>query len=133
MKKKPLINAIRTESAPQAVGPYSQAVRAGNFLFISGQIPLDPESGEMKGGSVGDRADQVLKNIEAVCRAAGAELESVVRTTVYLTDMEDFATVNEVYGRRFSGCFPARMAVGVQSLPKGADVAMDAVAFMEDE
>lgn len=133
MKKKSRITSIRTESAPQAVGPYSQAVRAGDFLFISGQIPLDPETGEMRGGSIGDRAEQVLKNIEAVCLAAGAELRSVVRTTVYLTNMDDFGAVNAVYARHFSGRFPARMAVGVASLPKGADLAMDAVAFVEED
>ncbi|MEW5735008.1 MAG: RidA family protein [Thermodesulfobacteriota bacterium] len=133
MKKKPRITAISTEAAPPAVGPYSQAVRAGSFLFVSGQLPLDPETGQMIGGSVADRAEQVIRNIEAICRAGGGDLKSVVRTTVYLTSMDDFAAVNEVYAAHFSGRFPARMAVGVKSLPKGADIAMDAVAFVTEE
>ena len=114
--------------APGAVGPYSHAVKAGGLLFISGQIPLDPESGELVGDAPAEQATQCLKNLEAVCAAAGASLRDAVRCTVYLTDLAGaFAPVNEAYGEFFPSDPPARVAIGVSALPKGARVEMDAV------
>jgi len=119
---------IHTADAPAAIGPYSQAVRAGEMLFCSGQIPLDPATGTLIEGDFRAQADRVLRNIEAVIRAAGFEMADVVRTTVYLVDLADFAILNEMYGQRFSEPFPARVTVGVSSLPKGARVELDAIA-----
>ena len=113
--------------APAAIGPYSHAVRAGGLLFCSGQIPLDPDSGELVGDTPAEQATQCLKNLEAVCAAAGASLHDAVRCTVYVTDMGAFAEVNEAYGAFFASDPPARVAIGVAALPKGAQVEMDAV------
>src|SRR3954462_14780131 len=106
--------------APAAIGPYSHAVRAGGLLFCSGQIPLDPDSGELVGDTPGEQARRCLENLEAVCSAAGASLADAVRVTVYLTDMAAFAEVNDVYGGFFSSDPPARGAIGVAGLPQGA-------------
>jgi 2-iminobutanoate/2-iminopropanoate deaminase len=116
--------------APAAIGPYSHAVRAGNLLFCSGQIPLDPESGELVGDTPGDQTRRCLENLTAVCSAAGASLADAVRMTVYLTDMGAFAEVNEAYGEYFEADPPARVAIGVASLPKGAQVEIDAVVAL---
>ena len=113
--------------APAAIGPYSHAVRAGGLLFCSGQIPLDADSGELVGDTPGEQAGQCLRNLQAVCGAAGATLADAVRITVYLTDMAAFAAVNEVYGTFFESDPPARVAIGVAALPKGAQVEIDAV------
>lgn len=113
--------------APAAVGPYSHAVRAGGLLFCSGQIPLDPETGELVGATAGEQARQCLHNLEAVVAAAGAQLADAARVTVYLTDMGAFAEVNEVYETFFPADPPARVAFGVAALPKGAQVEIDAV------
>ena len=118
---------VQAGGAPAAIGPYSHAVRSGGLLFCSGQIPLDPRSGELVGGSVADQAGRCLENLAAVCQAAGASLGDAVRVTVYLTDMGQFAAVNEVYGSFFESSPPARVAIGVAALPKGAQVEMDAV------
>lgn len=120
--------AVATDQAPKAIGPYSQAVRAGRWLFCSGQIGLDPASGELVGGGVTAETTRVLENLSAVLQAAGASLADVVRTTIYLTDLGDFAPVNEVYARYFSAPFPARATIGVAALPRGAAVEIDAVA-----
>ncbi|HEV7807409.1 MAG TPA: Rid family detoxifying hydrolase [Solirubrobacteraceae bacterium] len=116
--------------APAAIGPYSHAVRAAGLLFCSGQIPLHPDSGELVGTTPADQARQCLRNLQAVCAAAGTSLADAVRMTVYLTDMAAFAAVNEVYGTFFEADPPARVAIGVASLPKGAQVEIDAVVAL---
>jgi 2-iminobutanoate/2-iminopropanoate deaminase len=118
--------------APPAVGPYSHAVRAGGLLFCSGQIPLDAESGQLVGDGPGDQARQCLENLAVVCAAAGASLGDAVRLTVYLTDMQAFGEVNEVYETYFEGDPPARVAIGVAALPKGAHVEIDAIVALPD-
>ena len=116
--------------APAAIGPYSHAVRAGGLLFCSGQIPLDADSGELVGDTPAEQVGQCLRNLQAVCAAAGATLADAVRVTVYLTDIGAFAAVNEVYGTFFEADPPARVAIGVASLPKGAQVEVDAVVAL---
>lgn len=116
--------------APAAIGPYSHAVSAAGLLFCSGQIPLDPDSGELVGGTLGEQATQCLNNLTAVCAAAGASLADAVRLTVYLTDIGTFAEVNEAYGAFFQVDPPARVAIGVASLPKGAAVEIDAIVAL---
>jgi 2-iminobutanoate/2-iminopropanoate deaminase len=118
--------------APAAVGPYSHAVRAGGLLFCSGQIPLDPSSNTLVSGTIGEEATRCLENLQMVAAAAGTTLEDAVRLTVYLTDIEDFAEVNEAYGTFFPADPPARVAIGVASLPKGARVEVDAVIALPD-
>lgn len=124
------IEAIASDRAPAAIGPYSQAVRAGGFLFCSGQIPLDPQTGELVGGDAAAQAERVMENIAAVLDAAGCGFGNVVKSTVYLVDMADFGAVNEVYGRRFSGCMPARSTVAVAALPRGARVEIEVLASL---
>jgi 2-iminobutanoate/2-iminopropanoate deaminase len=116
--------------APAAVGPYSHAVRAGELLFCSGQIPLDPDSGEIVGATPAAQAERCMHNLQAVCEAAGTTIERAVRLTIYVTDMSAFAAVNEVYARFFSGEPPARAAIGVAQLPRGAYVEIDAVVAL---
>ncbi len=118
---------IQTEEAPEAIGPYSQAVRQGDLLFCSGQIPLDPASGELVKQDAAGQTRRCLENLDAVCRAAGARLADAIRCTVYLTDMNDFARVNEVYAEFFAQDPPARVAIQAAGLPRGADVEIDAV------
>jgi 2-iminobutanoate/2-iminopropanoate deaminase len=122
-----LRKTITTDNAPAAIGPYSQAIHHGDLLFCSGQIPLDPASGELVKQDAAGQARQCLENLQAVCRAALTSLERAVRVTVYVTDMNDFARVNEAYEEFFTAEPPARVAIGVASLPKGADVEIDAV------
>ena len=119
---------VKTKQAPQAIGPYSQAVRAGGFVFASGQIPLDPETGEFVAGGVAEQTEQVLRNLSAVLEAAGASLDRVVKTTVFLADMNDFAAMNEVYGRYFKEDAPARATVEAARLPRDARVEIEAIA-----
>jgi 2-iminobutanoate/2-iminopropanoate deaminase len=119
---------VRTTGAPAAIGPYSQAVRAGGFLFCSGQLPLDPSTGKMVEGGVEAQAERVLSNLEAVLIAGGATLRSVVKTTVYLVDMGDFPAMNAVYGKFFPEDPPARATVQIVKLAAGACVEIDAVA-----
>ena len=123
-------DAITTEAAPTAIGPYSQAVRAGGFLFVSGQIPLDPRSGQMVDGDVAAQTRQVMRNLEAVLKGAGASLANVVRTTIFLSDLNDFGVVNEVYGSYFEAPAPARATVQVARLPRDARVEIDLVAYL---
>jgi 2-iminobutanoate/2-iminopropanoate deaminase len=118
--------------APAAIGPYSHAVRAGALLFCSGQIPLDPETGELVGATPAEQAAQCLRNLEAVAAAAGTSLAEAVRCTVYMTDLAAFADVNEVYGTFFPSDPPARVAFGVSALPKGAQVEIDAIIALTD-
>ena len=122
------MKAIHSDEAPKAIGPYSQAVRAGEMVFLSGQIALDPRSGEMVAADIGKETERVLDNMAAVLRAAGLGFEHVVRTTIYLVEMADFPKVNETYAKRFSGTFPARATVQVSALPKGARAEIDAIA-----
>ncbi|MDG2303801.1 MAG: Rid family detoxifying hydrolase [Candidatus Binatia bacterium] len=120
--------AVATEDAPAALGAYSQAVVAGGLIFCSGQIGLDPKTGEVVAGGVEAETERVLTNLEAVLAAAGADFGRVTKATIYLVDIADFAAVNAIYARRLGDARPARAAVGVASLPKGARVEIDAIA-----
>jgi 2-iminobutanoate/2-iminopropanoate deaminase len=120
---------IRTEAAPQAIGPYSQAVVAGGLVFASGQIPLDPSTGEFVEGGIAEQTEQVLRNLSKVLEAAGTGLSRVVKTTVFLADMNDFAAMNEVYGRYFAEEPPARSTVQAARLPRDARVEIDVIAL----
>jgi 2-iminobutanoate/2-iminopropanoate deaminase len=122
---------IDTERAPAAIGPYSQAVKAEGFLFVSGQIPIVPETGGLVAGNIRDEVRQVLENLKNIIGAAGSSMGSVVKTTIYLTDMGDFPQVNEVYGEYFTDSLPARVTVEVAGLPKGVNVEIDAVAVLD--
>ena len=124
---------ISTDKAPRAIGPYSQAVRAGGFVFASGQIPIDPATGEVVAGGVAEQTDQVLRNVSAVLEAAGTRLDRVVKTTVFLADMNDFIAMNEVYGRFFGEQPPARATVQAARLPRDAKVEIEAIAMLNDE
>ncbi|HEY5643213.1 MAG TPA: RidA family protein [Woeseiaceae bacterium] len=119
--------AIHSDDAPAAIGTYSQAIRSGNLVFLSGQIPLDPETMEVVDGDFETRARRVFTNLQAVARAAGGELDDIVKLTIFLTDLGNFATVNAVMEEFFTPPFPARAAVGVAALPKGVDVEADAI------
>ena len=118
---------ISTANAPQAIGTYSQAIRTGNTVYLSGQIPLVPESMEIIDGGIGEQIHQVFKNLSAVAQAAGGSLDDIVKLNVFLTDLSCFPTVNEIMAEYFSEPYPARAAIGVAELPKGAQVEMDAV------
>lgn len=122
--------AVQTDDAPKAIGPYSQAVQvdAGRLLFLSGQIPLDPKTGQVVQGDAAVQADRVMKNLKAVLAAAGLDFSHVVRCGLFLSDLADFATVNEVYGRYFAGAPPARSTIQVGGLPRGVRVEIDAIA-----
>jgi len=121
---------IQTDRAPHAIGPYSQAVRAGNLVFASGQIPTDPATGEFVSGGIAEQTEQVLRNLSAVLEAAGTGLDRVVKTTVFLADMVDFAAMNEVYARFFTSEPPARATVAAAGLPRNARVEIDAIALV---
>jgi 2-iminobutanoate/2-iminopropanoate deaminase len=123
--------AISSEAAPKAIGPYSQAIRAGSLLFVSGQIPLDPGTGAMVDGDIAAQTHRVFANLGAVLTAAGASFDQVVRTTIYLADMNDFAAVNEIYGTYFSSPAPARATVQAARLPKDARVEIDLIASFD--
>ena len=118
---------ISTENAPQAIGPYSQAVKAGGLMFISGQIPLNPETGDLVSGSIEDEANQVLQNIKSICEAAGYGMEDIVKITIFLTDLGNFGTVNEVMKKHFSEPYPARATVEISGLPLGVNVEIEAI------
>ena len=119
---------VHTDDAPGAIGPYSQAMKVDGWVFCSGQIPIDPSTGEIVEGDVAAQTDQVLKNLSAVLKAAGGSLSSVVKTTVFLQDMGDFGGMNEVYARYFGDHRPARAAVAVRTLPKNVGVEIEAIA-----
>lgn len=125
MEKK----AISTEKAPRAIGPYSQAVQAGRFLFLSGQIPLDPSTGEMVEGGFQVQTQRVMDNLKGVLESQGLGMESIVKTTIFLTDMGNFSKANEIYGSYFSEEPPARSTVEVSSLPRGAAIEIEAIAL----
>jgi len=122
------MNAISTNDAPAAIGPYSQAIKAGDLLFCSGQVPIDPKTGELVQGDIATQTDRVLDNIAAVLTAGGATFANVVKTTIFLVDLGDFQSVNTTYAKRFSGAFPARSTVQVSALPKGARVEIEVLA-----
>ncbi len=121
---------IATNNAPKAIGPYTQAVRANGFVFVSGQIPLDPASGQTAGASIEEQTDRVLKNIKGIVEASGLSLAQVVKTTVYLKDIQEFQRMNEVYAKFFTSNPPARATVEVSNLPKGVRVEIDAIAMV---
>lgn len=122
---------IATENAPQAIGPYSQAVACGNFLFTSGQLGLDPKTGNFVEGDVTEQTEQVIRNLKAVLEKAGFSLENVVKTTCFLADMNDFAAMNEVYRKHFTGDYPARSAVAIKTLPKNGLVEIEAICYKD--
>lgn len=123
---------VTASGAPAAIGPYVHAIRSSGLLFCSGQIPLDPRTGDMVGATPADQAGRCLENLAAVCAAAGTSLGNAVRVTIYTTDMSAFASINEVYGSFFESSPPARVAIGVAALPRGAQVEMDAVVAFPD-
>ena len=126
MRREP----VKTSNAPAALGPYSQAIKVGEFVYTSGQVAIDPATGEFIGGSIAEQTERVLKNVAAVLEAAGSGLDQVVKTLVFLSDMEDFAAMNEVYGKFFTGAPPARSTVQAARLPKDARVEIEAVALI---
>lgn len=123
---------VKTERAPGAIGPYSQAIKAGGFVFASGQIAIDPQTGQFVAGGVAEQTEQVLKNLSAVLEAAGSSLSRVVKTTVFLADMKEFTAMNEVYGKFFDGEPPARATVAAAGLPRDARVEIEAVALLAE-
>jgi len=128
MQRKP----IYTDQAPAAIGPYEQGIRAGDFVFTSGQIALDPATGEFRAGTIEEETELTLKNLQAILKASGLTLEHVVKTNVYLADMAHFSRMNKVYEKFFSGSKPARACVQVAALPKGAQVEIDLIAAETD-
>lgn len=124
-------HTVHTDRAPKAIGPYSQAIRAGEMIFCSGQIPIDPSTGEIIPGDIAAQTRQVLNNLREVLKAAGAEFRHVVKTTIFLKDLNDFQTVNQVYATYFNSSFPARVTVEVSRLPKDAAVEIDAIAKVD--
>jgi len=125
------MRTIATDSAPRAIGPYSQAIATDRFVFTAGQVPLDPKSGELVGRTTAEQTEQVLTNLKAVLSAAGTSFANVVKTTVYLADMADFAQMNEVYAKHFGAQKPARSTVQAAGLPKGARVEIDVIALTQ--
>jgi 2-iminobutanoate/2-iminopropanoate deaminase len=121
---------INTSGAPAPIGPYSQAVRAGNMVFISGQVAIDPQTGNVDVKTVSEEAELVMKNLDAILKEAGIGFGNVVKTTIFLTDMDLFSTVNEVYAKNFSGDYPARETVAVKGLPKGVNVEISMIAML---
>ena len=119
---------VQTDSAPAAIGPYSQAIKANGLVFVSGQIPIDPRTGEFVDGGIREQTEQVLKNLAAVLEASGSSLDRVVKTTVFLADMQDFASMNEIYGAFFHENPPARATFAAAGLPRNARVEIEAVA-----
>ena len=126
MRREP----IKTSNAPAALGPYSQAIKVGEFVYTSGQVAIDPATGEFIGGDIAEQTERVLKNVAAVLEAAGSNLDQVVKTLVFLADMDDFAAMNEVYGKFFTGAPPARSTVQAARLPKDALIEIEAVAVI---
>ena len=123
---------IQTDNAPAAIGPYSQAIKAGGFVFVSGQIPIDPQTGQFVAGGIAEQTERVLKNLSAVLEAAGSSLDLVVKTTVFLADMKEFSGMNEVYATFFSSPPPARATVAAAGLPRDARVEIEAVALASE-
>jgi 2-iminobutanoate/2-iminopropanoate deaminase len=126
------LKAVTTPEAPAAIGPYSQGVAAGNLFFISGQLPLDPKTGEFVQGGIEEKTRRVLMNVKAIAEAVGAGLGQVVKTTIFLTDLGNFSAVNKVYAEYFQDAFPARSTVQVSALPKGAEIEIEAVVYLSE-
>lgn len=126
MRREP----IKTSNAPAALGPYSQAIKVGDFVYTSGQVAIDPATGELIGGGIAEQTERVLKNVAAVLEAAGSSLDQVVKTLVFLADMDDFSAMNEVYGKFFTAAPPARSTVQAARLPKDARIEIEAVALI---
>lgn len=129
---RPTMQSVNTENAPAAIGPYSQAVVANGFVFTAGQVPFDPQTMQLVDGDIAAQTEQVMKNLQAILQQAGADLSSVVKTTVFLKDMNDFAAMNEVYARHFGDHKPARSTVQVARLPRDASVEIECVAVLLD-
>ena len=127
MLEHDVISPILAREAPAAIGPYSQGIAAGGFLFVSGQLPSDPQTGDFVAGDIEEKTHRCLRNIEAIARAAGTGLDRAVKLTVFLTDLKNFGRVNQVYGQYFKSVPPARSAVQVAALPKGADIEIEAI------
>ena len=123
---------VKTTDAPAALGPYSQAIKAGGFVYVSGQVPIDPATGEFVAGGIAEQTDRVLKNVAAVLEAAGSSLNQVVKTTVFLADMNEFSAMNEVYAKFFTEAPPARATVQAARLPRDARVEIEAVALVSE-
>ena len=123
---------IFTQKAPKAIGPYSQAVKAGGFLFVSGQIPINPETGDLMTSSIEEQANQVILNLKSICEAAGSGLEDIVKLTIYLTDLGNFAKVNEAMLEYFPEPYPARATVEISALPLGVNVEIDAIVISRE-
>ena len=123
---------IFTEDAPKAIGPYSQAVKSVGFLFVSGQIPLNPASGDLMNSSIEDQAEQVITNLSAICKAANTNLSNIVKLTIYITDMNDFSIVNQAMENHFEAPYPARATIEVSALPLGVNVEMDAIVNLDE-
>lgn len=121
---------INTDRAPKAIGPYSQAIKVNGFIFVSGQIPIDPDTNDLVKGDIAEQTRRVLKNIKNILEAAGAGLEDVVKTTVYLKDIKKFGDMNQIYGEFFTTLFPARATIEANDLPKGVDIEIDAIAVI---
>lgn len=124
---------ISTKDAPQAIGPYSQAVRFGNLIFVSGQIPIEPETGKIMKGNIGEQTKQILENLNNILAAGGSSLDNVLRTTIFLTNLEDYSVVNEAYAQYFNDLPPARSTVQVAKLPMDAQIEIDAIASINTE
>ena len=125
-----MLSAVSSESAPKALGPYSQAIRAGQFLFVSGQVPIDPATGELVSGSIAEQTRRAFQNVGEILAAAGASFQQVARTTVYLADLSDFAAMNEVYATFFTPPHPARSTIQAARLPRDAKIEVDVIAFL---
>ena len=125
-----MLSAVSTESAPQALGPYSQAIRAGQFLFVAGQVPIDPATGNLVTGDIGAQTRRVFENLGAILAAGGASFQHVVRTTVYLADLSEFAAMNEDYATFFTPPQPARSTIEAARLPRDARIEVDVIAFL---
>lgn len=123
---------IFTEDAPKAIGPYSQAIKSGSFLFISGQVALNPITGDLVNSSIEEQAVQVIKNLSAICKAANADLSDIVKLTIYITDMNDFSIVNQAMTNHFKSPYPARATIEVSGLPLGVNVEMDAIVNLDE-
>jgi 2-iminobutanoate/2-iminopropanoate deaminase len=125
-----MLSAVSTGSAPKALGPYSQGIRAGQFMFVSGQVPIDPQTGDLVQGSIGDQTRRVFQNIGEILKAGGASFQHVVRTTVYLADLGDFSAMNDVYATFFTPPQPARSTIEAARLPRDARIEVDVIAFL---
>ena len=123
-------SAVSTTAAPAALGPYSQAIQAGQFMFVSGQVPIDPATGQLVQGTIAEETRRVFENVEAILKAGGASFQHVVRTTVYLADISDFAAMNEVYATFFTAPQPARSTIQAARLPRDARIEVDVIAFL---